>query len=91
MSAKPFAIPCVLCGGPPRSHNGETIIHPGQHEHEPDESSPEWAALKLREALKAARSPIADDCISFSTHRKTLALIDAALALADAAGIRGEP
>lgn len=87
MSGRPFAVPCAVCGLPRSSHDGKSIIYPsGPHPYAPNESSAEWAALKLREALESLRDWAKGDrqISSMDAYAQTAL----AIALADAAGIK---
>lgn len=103
-SGRPFAVPCSVCHHKPDHwrHKGGLADVPASvglnHRYQPDESSVEWAALKLREALDEI---IADHdqrlAAGYAGENMLLKLAAMAagrqaLALADAASIRpGEP
>jgi len=83
-----FAIPCKVCGCSRQSSSHELTSDlfsqfVGCHVYVPDENSAEYVALKLREALEGLMSDI-------GVERWQVSKADAALSLADDAGIRSE-
>lgn len=91
MSAS-FAVPCAVCSyGPKDPRHDESKAHlwqPLAHYYTPNESSVEFAALKMREALQIAMLD-SREFLPLGSYRMH-SIGDAALALADAAGIKAE-
>lgn len=87
-----FAIPCAHCA----NAKDHWIHFPGQagsgdfaHRYQPDESSVEFAAVKLREALQIAMLDSREFLPPGSYRMHSIG--NSALVLADAAGIKAEP
>ena len=102
-----FAVPCAVCGysNLPIYHGGthRYFLHgngDGQHVYTPDESSVEFAALKLREALDSiVAEHLEQRRLRMAGESMSHGMIDlfgkideaqAAITLADAAGIKAE-
>ena len=104
MTTTTFAVPCGKCGQsrvywkhdsePPPSLVDAAAARGVMHAYVPDESSVEWAAVKLREALDdvcASAIEFDDARMSYvvvQVDRVTLTETREALRLADEAGIR---